>query len=743
MFQTFLCYWVSKTLRRLGAILDTRHDTVEFSSIFPGLTIPLIRGRNGHMLLNLVEDWVPPHYDVVPGQLTVTHAVPDKTEKQDESNAPSFSETAFAPPSLSPVGVFTSQVEPATSNDILVQDPSEVDPLTISSFPSGNCPTSHVLQLSSVDGNREEEEGQGRDVCHLGEPMGLGSSGRSRLTRSEGERPTVSWSPPGRTDGERKQERLQRPRNVEDLQSMQPSPVVHTGSGCQRSVPTSPSFAQGYPRCDRREGHQRSSRGPHLSVHWGACCRKISAEETREGSARESQPEQGEADCSAQAQDLTGYSHDRLSSSEGQERECSETRGSGSEGREGRVGRPDASSQPTVNAVNDGDDHFSESCFARSLTPADVELLEHSLKTACNELQEALASLPGSQMDLIEVCCGPDSALVSVLHEKGGNGGRVGLHNNMNLTTTMGLQRAREFCDQTCPRYLWLSPICGPTSLIQNLNANTPEQCEKLRKKQKVSRKMAKSCVTLALDQLRRGGHVVWEWPKGNRGWKFKEVQHLLHTMQKNHVLFEGRLDGCMVGTVAPDCGIPMRKPWCIKTSDSQLAQVLNIPCNGQHEHVECLGHNRADASAFYPRKMCSLVVRHVLSNFSDEGHAVFGIDFGVDGEQSMVGEEFGDSSKGLSTRVESTKSFGENMHEPTAADMSDVPQMNPKELKDLKDTIHRLHVRSGHPTNQALINCLKARGVPKHVLETAKEHKCDSCHEVRLPQPHKPYHPF
>ena len=44
----------------------------------------------------------------------------------------------------------------------------------------------------------------------------------------------------------------------------------------------------------------------------------------------------------------------------------------------------------------------------------------------------------------------------------------------------LGLKRARDFCDVTAPRYLHLSPVCGPTSPLQELNMRTEEQREKL-----------------------------------------------------------------------------------------------------------------------------------------------------------------------------------------------------------------------------------------------------------------------
>ena len=46
-----------KTMDRLGAVVDTRRKTLEFTEIFPGVRIPLAKGQNGHLLLDLCQDW--------------------------------------------------------------------------------------------------------------------------------------------------------------------------------------------------------------------------------------------------------------------------------------------------------------------------------------------------------------------------------------------------------------------------------------------------------------------------------------------------------------------------------------------------------------------------------------------------------------------------------------------------------------------------------------------------------------
>lgn len=221
---------------------------------------------------------------------------------------------------------------------------------------------------------------------------------------------------------------------------------------------------------------------------------------------------------------------------------------------------------------------------------------------------------------------------------------------------------------------------------------------------------MAKSCIVLAEDQLERGGELAWEWPFRNDGWYFPEVREFFKRLEKMGLLYQARLDGCMVGVMASDVGKPMLKPWLICTTHKGIYKVLNLRCNGQHEHVPCEGGCRTRDSAFYPKKMCRLVSREVMTFENYHQHLPQDNVFGVE---------------------ETVKT------ETTEKDQDDgKPHLTKEELSSLKLTIKRLHDRSGHPSNSALVNCLRARGVPKHVLELAKEHKCDACQEVRLPKP-------
>lgn len=46
-----------KTMKRLGAVLDVGKTEIMFTKVFPGIRIPLIEGKNGHLLLDLCRDW--------------------------------------------------------------------------------------------------------------------------------------------------------------------------------------------------------------------------------------------------------------------------------------------------------------------------------------------------------------------------------------------------------------------------------------------------------------------------------------------------------------------------------------------------------------------------------------------------------------------------------------------------------------------------------------------------------------
>ena len=72
-----------------------------------------------------------------------------------------------------------------------------------------------------------------------------------------------------------------------------------------------------------------------------------------------------------------------------------------------------------------------------------------------------------SRTDLAEVCCTPDSQLAGEVISKGGTADRYYNWNVYDLTTRKGTDALRSKLESTRPRLIWMSPPCGPDSLMQ------------------------------------------------------------------------------------------------------------------------------------------------------------------------------------------------------------------------------------------------------------------------------------
>ena len=84
--------------------------------------------------------------------------------------------------------------------------------------------------------------------------------------------------------------------------------------------------------------------------------------------------------------------------------------------------------------------------------------------------------------------CSTDSILTTMMHELSGHSGsahRLSIWNGYDLTTNSGLKAVFDKIDVLRPEHVWLSPDCGPYSIMQNVNQRTPEQCEALAEKRR------------------------------------------------------------------------------------------------------------------------------------------------------------------------------------------------------------------------------------------------------------------
>ena len=229
-----------KTMDKMDALLNIRDRTLEFTAIFPGTKIPLIKGQNRHLLLDLCQDWNSHHFGNV--YTSSSHnEISQDTTMQEKSHVPHRPGFPGADESQIAVDVIDAASEvPSEGSVIFVRDDLVMQTLTAQEAPPDSqepssealTPSHEILQEDNelrsqpkgVRGNRQgddsgnsgtkvEDHPELRQV-RLG-PCGVGkSSGRSLC-----ESPMLGGSS-DRPDGTWECKRNQRPRAVADMQSV-------------------------------------------------------------------------------------------------------------------------------------------------------------------------------------------------------------------------------------------------------------------------------------------------------------------------------------------------------------------------------------------------------------------------------------------------------------------------------------------------------------------------------------------
>ena len=315
------------------------------------------------------------------------------------------------------------------------------------------------------------------------------------------------------------------------------------------------------------------------------------------------------------------------------------------------------------------------------------------------------AVCPTSSVELMEICCPPDSRLVQTFLDRGHGALRIGLP-AIDLSTKKGLEEVKAMIDKWRPKVAWISLPCGPFSPIQELfNENDPDKLARSLLRKKRARRLIANGLAVAEYQIQCGGEIGWEWPANNRGWNLREVHAFWEKLAASHNLHTARVDGCAYG-LRNAAGEFLRKPWKINTTSPVLAQALHRLCPGRecHYHAECLGGKTARDSGFYPQAMCDVIQKAVSTMVLHLEEGVFPLYPVFDTKDMMADLE----------------------------KKAQVAPLTEAERKSSLRVVERLHRKTGHPSNAALAGCLRNRGAHPEVIEMARHHQCSECQELR-----------
>ncbi|CAK0838629.1 unnamed protein product, partial [Prorocentrum cordatum] len=171
------------------------------------------------------------------------------------------------------------------------------------------------------------------------------------------------------------------------------------------------------------------------------------------------------------------------------------------------------------------------------------------------------------RLAMVEACAFEDPNLGQICEQRGLEFARPGRYNDFDLSKPQGHRRAKYVLDENRPGLLVSTPLCGPWSIIQNVDQRADQQKENLRKKRLKSQRIFENSTRLIEHQVSNlKGSVIAEQPQNSRSWQktcWKDLRKLLPC--------EVIADGCACGRRAPDTGELMKKRWKFLTNDKHI----------------------------------------------------------------------------------------------------------------------------------------------------------------------------
>ena len=709
-----------RTLERLAAVIDFGSKTASFCAVSDEL-VPLQQcQRTGHLLLDLSSDWLDARFD----EVYVEHLSSSQAMVVENSNHLDQAEAGHIDDFAHEYQFDEPFVPPPSHQELL---PSE--PLVLAESPTsagfgfesevcegtnpGISHDSHVRDpVDYMQSTRDTEEGDGEgEIQRAEEPeaarrpdLRLRQEGRAGSQRSSVQRRTVQGPACGSHLWTWLSIREERMCNVEDMSELHASPRVHPSIWRSCQVQECRSSQHRHQGPADREG-ERDREGPFCASYSGGGFgwrREESPSTFGDHPEAEGGPEEGQDQGRAPS-----HENHYTNSEEVEEDWFSRCRGTGSSsGGVGRLLDRDASDGCELTTPE------SVKCLVAETMNDTTTAINDSLHEFVNL---SFDSMPGvvlfspeaRSLDLLEVCCPPDSALAAMVERLGGSSARVTEH-NMNLNSVDGLTQAISFVRREKPRWMWLSLPCGANSPIQHLNELTEQAWLKSLARRKKSRKLVRRALQLLrVHVFENGGHFGWEWPKTNDGWHQKELKDFFKEVhEKKQNLFRTLLHGCQVGVVN-DKNEPVLKPWTIYVTDRAMASALHLVCPHDHQHGEAMGGQSAKKTGFYPPRMVRIIARQILRR-----------DLPPHVETVQEKDE------------EALLAYGVSEIETVVPD-----GVSPVEWKRVLALVKRLHVRAGHPST-SLVATLKARGAHPLITLAAKYMHCDDCAETKRSVP-------
>ena len=219
-----------------------------------------------------------------------------------------------------------------------------------------------------------------------------------------------------------------------------------------------------------------------------------------------------------------------------------------------------------------------------ALPEAKARSLDQIAQALVSNLFEALVSQ--GRMELLEVACAEDSvhtATMQGLTKREESAARCSLWNHCDIGTNAGIHQVVHAIQQHRPKHVWLSPPCGPYSVMQNVNQRTPEQRADLEEKRRLALRQYVGCSLVFSFCVQQAIHSTWEWSQSCQAWRLPLIQRLVHKYQPWFAITRG----CRVNLTGKH-GMAVSKGWKIMTTNPLLARRMEMPCQCPKKNGAC-----------------------------------------------------------------------------------------------------------------------------------------------------------
>ena len=253
--------------------------------------------------------------------------------------------------------------------------------------------------------------------------------------------------------------------------------------------------------------------------------------------------------------------------------------------------------------------------------------------------------------------------------------------------------------EKEVPDEIYLSPTCGPWSLMQGLAARTPEQQQQLRELREWHHQVHLCfCKKVYLKQIKQGGHAHLEQPAYARSWRTSALSNLPGLYC--------RFDQCQYGCTCQDTDLVWRlvqKPTGLQTTKMAVHKEFQRRCAGDHQHcrLEGSGPDVGRRTRYLEHYQPTLASTLAACLMMDELPTISDFVGAADDEKKHVGR---------------------------------IIQLLTNSRQEAVRCVQRLHRNLGHPSMEALVETLESRGASDVVLEVARNFSCASCERYKKP---------